>query len=147
MSLIWVILAVILSVLEVVMGFPITCFLVAICALLTAFIGTYIIDLSESFLMQCILFLSLIPVLFIALLKPLKNIILKSKANYSNIIEQVGVVDSQPLKKNVIGQIKWSGTIAKAMLDDDCELDELAVGTTVSIVEIKSNIFIVGEKK
>lgn len=83
------------------------------------------------------------------LYKPLRELIKKkqSENNYSNILGGVAVVGGEGLKKGQVGQVNWSGSVFKAQLKENSEVEEVVANQQVTIVDIKGNIFIVEEKK
>ena len=77
--------------------------------------------------------------------KAFKNLKLQKK-QFSNIIGDEAIVESNQLTKNKMGQVRWSGTTVKAKLAEHSQQDSINKGNTVIIIETNQNIFIVEPK-
>ncbi len=60
--------------------------------------------------------------------------------SYSNMVGDTAVIYNAPLVKGRYGEVKWSGTIIKAMLDENSVAERLDIDEVVKIVEIDGNI-------
>ncbi len=145
----WIAVGVTLMFLEMIMGFPIVLFIAGLAALTTA-LAIYIwVNINDMFTYQIIVFLAAVPAWMGILWHPLKRALQKHKNtnNYSNIIGQTATVYENDLMPGKMGQIWWSGTIVKALLDSTDPAEKIPSGGEVYIVEVKENIFIVKSKK
>lgn len=145
----WIAAGVSLIFLEIIMGFPIVFFIAGLAAL-TAALSIYVwINLNNMFIYQVIVFLAAVPAWMGILWYPLKRALHKHKNtnNYSNIIGQTATVYENELLSGKLGQIWWSGTIVKALLESSDPSEKIPSGGEVYIVEVKENIFIVKSKK
>lgn len=66
--------------------------------------------------------------------------------NYSNIIGTYGTVIGYIAKDNV-GEVSWSGTIKRAMIDASSEFEEFDDKTHVKISNVKDGIFYIKGSK
>lgn len=78
--------------------------------------------------------------------KPIKNYVNKSnskiKLDNNNIVgQEVEVV--KDLIKNKVGQVKWSGTIMKAKIDEESKIDKINKGKVALVKDVNGNILII----
>lgn len=64
---------------------------------------------------------------------------------YSDMINNEVYVLNRPMIAGGMGEVKWSGTIMNARLDD-IELEEAAIGEKLYIKEVRGNILICSKK-
>lgn len=79
---------------------------------------------------------------FIVLWWPLKKYMYKksTKGSHFDIVGSNALVYANPLIADVLGQVKWSGTIMNAKLEQGS--DSAAVGETVTVSEVQGNVLI-----
>lgn len=65
----------------------------------------------------------------------------KTTEGYSDIIGSSAVVGDAGLKRGEPGQVKWSGTLMSAELDDSAAVKELPAGAQVTIKSVSGNVF------
>ena len=138
----WVIVAVLFIALEIFLGWSVIFFFIIGSA--AFFVGIFLfLNVVTSVISQLTVFFLF--VLFCGggywlIFKRLSN---NKNGNYKNIGGQIAHVVHVPIVKGEIGQVKWSGTVCKAMLATNSEVESLEVGDKVVILDIKSNILIV----
>ncbi len=144
----WLILAVLLMVLEVVLGFTVVLFFSGLaCFTVAALIYFGYIELN-SIVAQFAAFFLATTIWTIVLWKPFRTLVKKlynSDATATNILGQEAIIANGPLRAGKIGLVAWSGTVVKAKLDTNSKHRTLEAGTTVIVIAIKDNIFIVKE--
>lgn len=70
----------------------------------------------------------------------------ETKNNYISIIGQTAIVTGNSMSKGKTGQVKWSGTIMNARIDDSCQSDIIELGTEVIIVNVQGNTLYIKNK-
>lgn len=76
--------------------------------------------------------------------KPLQKFYGKTKNDgYKNIVGDTAYIAANGLKKGETGEATWSGTIMKARLADDANVNELTGSTQVVIHAVAGNVLIV----
>ncbi|MCC8369283.1 MAG: NfeD family protein [Rickettsia endosymbiont of Oxypoda opaca] len=82
---------------------------------------------------------------FIMLWRPIKKYIYKNsnlkQSNYSDMINKEVEVYSPTISSSKIGQVKWSGVIMNALLEQN-EPEEVKAGNRIFIVGVQGNILI-----
>lgn len=66
-----------------------------------------------------------------------------TEEEYNSMAGRTAVVIDADLEKGKTGKVKWSGTFMKAKIDRDSAVEKIAIGTEVSIKEVKGNTIIV----
>jgi membrane protein implicated in regulation of membrane protease activity len=80
----------------------------------------------------------------VALWKPLmkfragKN---KNTSSYSDVVGGTATVAEDGLTRGKTGQVKWSGTLMNAELDESSAVSELPAGALVTIKSVSGNVF------
>ncbi len=93
---------------------------------------------ADNTLLQFVCFLAATALWTVALWKPMRKFYSsKNKAGYSNMIGETAYVGSSGLKKGVVGEATWSGTIMRAELVADSIKDTVEGGAAVEIVEVR----------
>lgn len=104
---------------------------------------------ADNIPLQAASFFGLTVIWALALWKPLmkfragKN---KNASGYSDVVGGVATVAEGGLTRGKTGQVKWSGTLMNAELDDSSVVNELPAGTQVEIKSVSGNIFKVTPK-
>ena len=70
---------------------------------------------------------------------PLKRALHKNKGGYQNIVGTRAEM-VEPLTSGKIGKVKWSGTLMRARISPDCQLDKIVEGETVWVVNNKGGV-------
>lgn len=96
---------------------------------------------DDSYLMQWAWFFGLTVMWAAVLWKPVKKFrtITPHGQDYKNITGDIATVVRGSLKKGVVGQVQWSGTLMNARLSDNAAENELPEGTIVEITDVKGN--------
>ncbi len=100
---------------------------------------------ETDYLLQIGTFLVLTGIWAAILWKPLKRFGAEpsSGVTYRNIVGTTGKISSTELNRQDGGQVRWSGTIMQARLDEQSSRETLSKGTGVTITGIAGNILIV----
>jgi membrane protein implicated in regulation of membrane protease activity len=98
---------------------------------------------NDNTVLQFALFFLTTSVSAALLWKKLKHV---RKHNYSNIVGDEATVVGFGLSGTREGQVKWSGTLMRARLDDETIIDVLPSGTFVIITKIEGNLLHVKPK-
>lgn len=68
---------------------------------------------------------------------PMKRLRYKtSSGTYQNVVGDIAIVQGAPLSKHGFGQVKWSGTVLKARIAEDCSVTSIPEGSEVIIVAV-----------
>ena len=81
---------------------------------------------------------------FMILYKPIQRFLHQTagqKSYVKDIVGSVVVVVEVPLTSKVVGKVKWSGAIMRAILDPSVS-DDVIVGTNLVVQSIKGNLLI-----
>lgn len=97
---------------------------------------------AENTLQQIVLFLLLSCATAALLWKRLK----RQKTTYHNMIGTEATVAAGGLRGSIEGQVKWSGTLMRARLAHNTDVDLLAEGTYVIIKAVEGNLLLVTPK-
>lgn len=75
---------------------------------------------------------------------PMKRLRYKtSSESYKNIVGDIAVVIDGAIHKHSSGKVRWSGTIMKARISKDCDVEKIPDGAEVEIVDVAgSKLFI-----
>lgn len=150
MTTIWFIFAIVLLILEVVMGFTIVLLFSSVSAF---FVGALLyagVGGQDDWISQFTVFFMLTAFFTLALWKPLKKLTGSKRGDIHdqplhNIVGQDVMVVGEALVPGKEGKVRWSGTTVRAVLfegvDQRFEVDEVLV-----VVDVKGNIFIVNKK-
>lgn len=106
------------------------------------FVGILTESAGTNLTYQWVIFLATTIILTTLLYKPLRNYQSNKDAKYSDIIGQSATVVGT-LEPNVIGQVKWSGTLMKARLTSAKPITD---GKTVKIMAVDGNILLVHDE-
>ena len=147
----WLLIGAGFIVLEVLTAPGLGIFLFGLGAMCTALVIQMGIVAEESLTAQCAWAFALTVAWGIALWKPLKNfraagknkISPDDKKEHSDIVGTTAVISKPGLKKGLMGQAVWSGTVMTAMLDAHSPEDFLAEGTVVKIRSVDGTTLIV----
>ena len=102
---------------------------------------------TDEILKQFALFLGLTFGWAALLWVPLKKFRKKQMDNnFSNIIGEVAIVESDLLNKKKDGKVKWSGTIMRAKLSQDSSTESINKGQEVVITAIDGNLLTVTQQ-
>lgn len=138
----WVMVAVLFIALEIFLGWSVVFFFIigsaAFFVSIFLFFGIIIGILSQFTVF--FLFVLVCGSLYWLIFKHINN---SKNSSYKNIGGQIAHVVYMPIVKGEVGQVKWSGTVCKAMLHVNSEVESLEVGDKVVILDVKSNILIV----
>lgn len=116
-------------------------------ALLVGALMSLDIVATEAATTQWIVFFAASAVSAILLWKPLQRFhISRQSHSYSNMIGDTAYVGSQGLKKDAIGEVTWSGTIMRAELAADAQVENLSAGAAVTIADVEGAKLIVKPK-
>lgn len=140
----WLCFGIILIILEIICGWPtIALFFSGLACINVAMALIFNLVSKTNIIEQCIIFLGCTLVWLICFWRPAKKLLQQNNKNtYHNIIGTTAIVHQVDLKKGEIGEIKWSGTICKAMIIEN-NLDIIPANSLVTITETQGNIFIV----
>lgn len=144
----WLVIAIILMILEVVLGFTIVLFFSGLACFTVAALIYFNYITPDSIITQFAAFFLATTAWALILWKPLKGMVRRihtSDATATSIIGQEAIVINGPLHLGKIGNVTWSGTTVKAKMADDSAHSTLKEGTSVKVVAITDNIFIVRE--
>lgn len=100
---------------------------------------------EANYILQGIIFFLGTVVSTALLWKPLQKwrIKLHQKPAYDSLVGGMATVHGAPLGKKREGQVMWSGTIMAAELAPDATVDELPVGTRVTVGDVRGSLVIV----
>lgn len=65
----------------------------------------------------------------------------KKSSGYNDIVGGTAIVNEGGLKRGGTGQVKWSGTLMSAEIDDAATVSELPAGAQVTITSVSGNVF------
>lgn len=151
MTTIWFIFAIVLLILEVVMGLTIVLLFSSIAAFFVGVLLYTDIGSQNDFISQFTVFFMLTAFLTFAFWHPLKKLTTKKRRDIHdqplhNIVGQEVIVEGKELTLGEVGQVRWSGTIVRAMLKEDSSKQSYEAGTVMEVIDVKGNVFIVKEK-
>jgi len=104
----------------------------------------FVPELSE--LLQLLVFLVATALWAAILWKPLQKFRAPKNKIYQNIIGDTAYISSEGLKKGEVGEATWSGTIMRAQLSDNANVESLAGGSQTIITALSGNILILKPK-
>jgi len=137
----WVIAAIIFIILEIILSWSVIFFFIIGSASLIVGIFlsfNFFLDIVDQMIIFFISFLAC-SVIYWLLFKFFRG----EREDYKNMVGQIAHVVSEDLIKGEVGQVKWSGTVCKAMLHNDSVDEIIKAGEKVVILDTKSNILIV----
>ena len=101
----------------------------------------------DDTLMQFIYFLGFTATWTLALWRPMRRFYSnRSGSGYKNMVGDIAYVGEAGLAKNHAGEVTWSGTIMKAMLADELDIEKLDAGAAVEIMRVHGATLIVKPK-
>lgn len=139
----WLVAGVVLFLTEI--GMPGVGLMFAGCGALTVglLLNFSFIALDDT-LLQAVIFFASTPLWALLLWKPIQKCKLgKSKAIYRNIIGEIATVGTKGVNKASGGEVSWSGTIMKAKLAENSNVEKLESGATVVVKDVVGNTLIV----
>lgn len=141
---IWFIISIICLVIEIFAGLTIAFLFLALSSFFTGILINYNILSNISLIYQLACFFGIATLLSIFAYKPLLRFLKKHPKNeFKNIIGSSAIVTQESLIPGRVGHVTWSGSIFKAILEDNHSNKSVSVGSSVTIVAVKENIFIV----
>lgn len=146
----WLIIAVLLIVLEVALGFTIVLLFAGLAAFTVSIVMYFDGIGSSEVVSQFAVFFLATFLWAIVLWKPFKKLIKDMAHNpdqYKNIVGQDAVVADEKIVRGRGGTVSWSGTLVNALIDESSKRDEMLKDDIVVITEVRDNIFIIKEKK
>ena len=140
----WYILGAVLMVIEMYLGGTIGLFFAGLAAFSLALCMHFNLLTLNTLIDQVGLFFGFFCLWSIILWRPTKYLLnIGNVDKYENIRGSTAVVYSNDLKSANVGEIKWSGTICKAILADSNKNNMLKRGDSVKIRSVRNNVFIV----
>lgn len=113
-----------------------------------ALVNFHVINISDSWLLEIAAFLILTFLWTTILWKPFKKLTKGDGKKYQDIINQeAAIYGDDGLEKGKTGNIKWSGSIVKARIAEDCSLLRIAKDESVYIVGKENGTLIISDKK
>lgn len=146
----WLILAVLLIILEVSLGFTIVLFFSGLAAFSVSILLYMNVISSQEVISQFAVFFVATAFWGVILWKPLKKIVKDISRNpdqYKNIIGEDCIVEDVKITRDRPGTVKWSGTLVRASIDQSNKRDEVFKDDVLVITNIVDNIFIIKDKK
>lgn len=111
----------------------------------TAGVWVYITPNTSS-LAQYVIFFVATCVWTVLLWKPIQRFHAQKAGGYNNIVGDTAYIGVGGLTKDGVGEATWSGTIMKARLSPDANVEAVAGGSQVVIAEVTGNTLIVKPK-
>ena len=140
----WYILGAVLMIVEMYLGGTIGFFFAGLAAFSLALSMHFNLLTLNTLIDQVGFFFGFFCLWSIILWKPTKYLLnIGNIDKYENIKGSIAVVHSNNLKSENVGEIKWSGTICKAVLTDSNKNNTLKRGDSVKICSVKNNVFVV----
>ncbi|MBI1362526.1 MAG: hypothetical protein GC134_00910 [Proteobacteria bacterium] len=128
----WLMLAALFAAVEI-FAIPAIGFIFAALGALAAAVCLHMGWVDSTPMMAFTVFFSVTVVSGVALWKALKSLY-QGRGNYSDVIGTTAEVTEAPLVKGKRGSVRWSGTTMRALLAEDADVNEVAVGATVKVV-------------
>jgi membrane protein implicated in regulation of membrane protease activity len=111
--------------------------------IISALLGTGIIS-SSNYFFQFSIFAILISIFTILIFIKRKT---KSLQKFSNVVGDKAIIFEHSINDDIIGKLKWSGTIVKAKIAPSSSKQHFEVGEVVEIASVVGNVFYIKEGK
>lgn len=99
---------------------------------------------STNLLKQTLVFLLATSMWAAVLWKPMKRFVSrKSIDGYNDMVGQTATICNADLHKGKVGKVKWSGTIMRAILDDEAPVDHISINQEVVIKRVDGKTLVV----
>jgi membrane protein implicated in regulation of membrane protease activity len=142
LNILWFVIGTLLILAELYLG-GIGIFLVGLGAITTGAFATWEIITLNDLVIQMITFFAATAIWTIILWKPFIGMKTNDNKQFSNMIGDEAIVQKDKLVRDVVGDVKWSGTILRAKLSHTSPVDYVDKGGVVKIVAIEKGIVIV----
>ncbi len=113
-----------------------------ISALIISVLIAFNIIAANNYFIQLVVFTILICILLMVMFIRRKTYV---KQNYNNIIGNKAIVYENTLTCDKIGNVKWSGTIARAKISDKSNKKKFEINEVVEVDSVTGNILYIKE--